>query len=42
MALSSFKPFEYNRPHQEGLRDTIKNAKKIVEKKGEGWDVWKR
>ncbi|MEW6219592.1 MAG: DNA-directed RNA polymerase subunit beta' [Thermodesulfobacteriota bacterium] len=40
MALELFKPFIYNRLEQRGLVNTIKSARKLVEKESsEVWDV---
>ena len=40
MALELFKPFIYSRLEAKGLRPTVKQAKKLVEKeKPEVWDI---
>ena len=40
MALELFRPFIYSKLYLRGIVDTIKNAKKLVEKQGpEVWDV---
>ena len=40
MALELFRPFIYSKLYLRGVVDTIKNAKKLVEKQGpEVWDV---
>ena len=40
MALELFKPFIYSKLEQYGLSNTIKTAKKLVEKeRAEVWDV---